>query len=96
METKVVHDKENQEFTIDLNGDQAELAYALPQDDILDFQHTFVPEDYRGEGLADKLIKTGLEYAQNNNYKVIASCQAVAAYMRRHKEFESLQIDFID
>ncbi|PIQ20459.1 MAG: GNAT family N-acetyltransferase, partial [Cytophagales bacterium CG18_big_fil_WC_8_21_14_2_50_42_9] len=95
MEAQVVHDEENQEFTIDLNGDQAELAYAQPQDDILDFQHTFVPEDYRGEGLADKLIKTGLEYAQDNGYKVIPSCPAVAAYMRRHKEYESLMKSFM-
>jgi len=96
MDAQVIHDEESQEFTIELDGgDQAELAYAKPQDDVLDFQHTFVPADYRGEGLADKLIKTGLEYAQENNYKVIPSCQAVAAYMRRHKEYESLMKSFM-
>jgi hypothetical protein len=95
MEAKVVHDEAAQEFTIDLEGDQAELAYAKPEDKVLDFQHTFVPENFRGEGMADKLIKTGLEYAQDNDYKVIASCPAVAAYVRRHKEYEPLLSSFM-
>ncbi|WP_026462450.1 GNAT family N-acetyltransferase [Adhaeribacter aquaticus] len=90
METTVNHDKDNQEFSITLENDQAELAYSLPKDNVMNFQHTFVPENFRGKGVAFQLIKTGLEYAQNNNYKVIASCPIVAAYIRKHKEYEPL------
>ena len=95
MEITVNHDKEAQEFTAELDGDQAELAYALPEDDVMDFQHTFVPEAFRNEGVANQLIESGLKYAQSNKFKVIASCPAVSAYVRRHKEYQSLLKNFL-
>ncbi len=90
MDINIKHDEEAQEFSIDLDGEQAELTYALPEDNVMDFQHTFVPENYRGEGVANQLIETGLKYAENKKFKVIASCPAVAAYVRRHQEYEPL------
>ncbi len=95
MDINITHDKEAQEFTAQLKDDQAELAYALPADDVIDFQHTFVPEDYRNEGVANQLIEAGLNYAQEQKFKVIASCPAVSAYVRRHKEYQSLLKNFM-
>jgi predicted GNAT family acetyltransferase len=95
MSLSINHDKKAQEFTIQLENDQAELAYAMPDDNVIDFQHTFVPEDFRGEGVANELIKAGLQYAEDQKYKVIASCPAVAAYVRRHKEFQPLLKSFM-
>jgi len=90
MDININHDKEAQEFTAQLEDDQAELAYSLPGDDVIDFQHTFVPEEFRNEGVANQLIQTGLDYAKEQNFKVIASCPAVSAYVRRHQEYQSL------
>ena len=90
MDFNIKHDKEAQEFTAQLEGDQAELAYALPEENVIDFQHTFVPEDFRNEGIGNELIKTGLEYAKEQKLKVIASCPAVSVYVRRNKEYQSL------
>ena len=94
MEVKVTHDQEAQEFSAQLEGEQAELAYAKPEDNVIDFQHTFVPEKFRGKGVANKLIETGLKYAESQKFKVIASCPAVSAYVRRHKEYEGLLKSF--
>ena len=95
METNVKHDKEAQEFIVVLEVEQAELAYALPEDDVIDFQHTFVPENFRNEGIANELIKCGLEYAKDQNFRVIASCPAVSAYIRRNKEYQTLLKNFL-
>ncbi|MGV3589431.1 MAG: GNAT family N-acetyltransferase [Adhaeribacter sp.] len=95
MDININHDKEAQEFTVELDGDQAELAYALPEDDVIDFQHTFVPEDYRNEGVANQIIEAGLNYAKEQKFKVIASCPAVLAYVRRHKEYQPLLKNFL-
>ena len=95
MDINIQHDKEAQEFTVQLDDDQAELAYALPEDDVIDFQHTFVPEDYRNEGVANQHIEAGLNYAKEQEFKVIASCPAVSAYVRRHKEYQSLLQNFL-
>ncbi|MDB5260823.1 MAG: hypothetical protein JWQ14_104 [Adhaeribacter sp.] len=95
MDIKINHDKEAQEFTAQIDGDQAELAYARPEDKVIDFQHTFVPESARNEGVANQLIEAGLAYAQDEKLKVIASCPAVSAYIRRHKEYQPLLKNFM-
>ena len=87
---QIKHNAEDQEFTTEVDGHSGELAYSLPMDDVIDFSHTYVDEDIRGQGVADELIKTGLKYAEENNLKVVATCPAVSAYIRRHHEFQKL------
>jgi predicted GNAT family acetyltransferase len=90
MEINIIHDQEGQEFTAALGQEQAEMSYAKPQEKVIDFQHTFVPEKFRRKGVASKLIKAGLQYAADQQWRVIASCPAVAAYIRRHAEYQPL------
>lgn len=91
MEKLVIkHDKEEREFTTEVDGYSGELAYSLPADQVIDFSHTYVDEPVRGQGVANELIKTGLQYAEENNLKVIASCPAVSAYIQRHQEYQHL------
>ncbi|GGK65269.1 hypothetical protein GCM10011405_11630 [Rufibacter glacialis] len=79
------HDQEAQQFTALLeNEDIGELAYALPDEDTIDFQHTFIEEEHRGKGYADQLIKHGLDYAASKGLEVRATCQAVASYLERN------------
>ncbi|MDQ3290626.1 MAG: N-acetyltransferase [Bacteroidota bacterium] len=87
---EVKHSTEDQEFTVDIDGFSGELAYSLPRENVIDFAHTYVDENLRNQGVANELIKTGLQYAQDNNFKVIASCPAVSAYIRRHSEWQKL------
>ncbi|HYH55195.1 MAG TPA: GNAT family N-acetyltransferase [Anseongella sp.] len=87
---KVEHDLKYQQFTVYLEDDEAELAYAKPEAGVISFTHTFVPEAYRGWGIAEKLISEGLRYAGENQLKVIAGCEAVSAYLDRHPEFKKL------
>ena len=86
----VKHSPEDQEFTVDIDGQGGELAYSLPRENVIDFAHTYVDEDLRNQGIANELIQAGLQYAQDNNFKVIASCPAVSAYIRRHAEWQKL------
>lgn len=90
MQLNIHHDLEAQEFTAALENDQAELSYARPEDKVMDFQHSFVPESFRGNGVADQLILAGLRYAQEQQFRVIASCPVVAAFIRRHKQYQPL------
>lgn len=91
MEITVQHNEADQEFYADIPGSEAELAYSLPEDGIIDFQHTYVSENIRGQGVAEQLVKTGLEYARSKQWKVIATCAFVALFVRRHAaEYDSL------
>lgn len=85
------HDSANQEFTAGPADQQAELAYSLPAAGIIDFVHTFVPENQRGQGVADELAQAGLAYARQAHLKVRTSCEFMASYVQQHhKEYADL------
>lgn len=90
MEVNITHDKEYQQFTAKLGEEEAELAYATPSDEVLDFTHTYVPESARGKGVANKLIEEGLCYAEENGKKVIATCPVVKKFIRRNPDYHKL------
>jgi uncharacterized protein len=90
MRISVTHHADDQAFyaKIDDQETDAELAYSLPGNRVMDFTHTYVPEDLRGQGVADHIIKHGLDYARDKGFKIKATCAAVALYLRRHPEYK--------
>jgi uncharacterized protein len=88
------HDTQDQAFYAQVDGKtiDAELTYSLPKDDVMDFVHTYVDEEYRNLGIGDKLAEAGLTYARNYDHKVKLSCQFMKVYVRRHPEFEELVV----
>lgn len=87
---EITHDKKDLRFYADIEGEEAELTYTFPEDKVMDFDHTFVPEKGRGNGIADQLVKAGLDYAKGQQYKAIASCPVVEAYVKRHPEYRNI------
>jgi predicted GNAT family acetyltransferase len=83
---KIQHDSQNQQFTAGSPADPAELAYSLPAPGMIDFVHTFVPDEMRGQGLADELARAGLSYAREQNLKVLTSCEFMEAFAQRHHD----------
>ena len=81
----IQHDPSNQEFTTTRDGHAAELAYARPADDVIDFTHTFVDEALRGQGLADELARTGLAFAREQKLKVKTTCTFMAGFVKKHR-----------
>lgn len=71
-------------------GDQIGLiAYRLAGDTI-DLTHTEVPEELAGHGIAARLARFALDDAAARGLRVIPSCPYVAAYIRRHPEYQRL------
>jgi len=88
MTFEVVHDAEGHRFYIPLEGGQEAVLEYRQQGDTLDFHHTYVPEQFRSQGLADKVVEAGFRYAQSKNLKVIPTCPYISsAFLRKHKEF---------
>ncbi|WP_242917576.1 GNAT family N-acetyltransferase [Pontibacter liquoris] len=87
---EVIHDEDDLRFYAQLGDEQAELTYTYPEDDVMDLDHTFVPQAYRGQGMADKLVQTSLDFAREQHYKVIPSCPVVEAYLNRHKDYQDI------
>ena len=88
-ELNIIHNTVRESFEVRLDSHTAELNYYLAGDTIV-FTHTGVPAALEGRGVGSMLVKTGLEYAKNNNLKVRALCWFVDGYIQRHAEYQSL------
>ncbi|HEY9540169.1 MAG TPA: GNAT family N-acetyltransferase, partial [Luteimonas sp.] len=60
--------------------------------DILAINHTEVPPEMGGRGIAGKLVEAALRYARDEGLKVLPRCSYADAYMRRHPEYEELRV----
>ena len=86
----VQHDQAAHRFCVKLEGYEACLMYRLAGKE-MDLYHTYVPEVFRGRGMAEKLCKAAFDYAKANGLTVIPSCSYIAgAYLKRHPEYEPL------
>ena len=90
MGQEVKHDEKGKRFVIEVQGREAVLSYT-PKGNVLDFYSTFVPEELRGQGLAEEVVKAAFEYAKEKDLKVLPTCPYVSgAFLKRHKEYQSL------
>ncbi len=87
VELTVIHDEEAQRFTAEVEGMQAVLDYRLRGDRML-FIHTGVPPALEGRGIGSALVRAGLSYALEKGYHIVPLCSFVAAYLRRHPEYD--------
>ena len=84
----VEHDKQHKRFVVALDDDTAVLQYVLRdttdgEQQVIDFTHTFVPPSFRGKGIAEQLVRTGLIWAKKQGYQIVASCWYVDKFLRK-------------
>lgn len=84
----VQHLPNEHRFIIQYEGEEAVLAYRLMnynahgEASAINFTSTFVPPKFRGQGLAEKLVRAGLQWAKTQGYELHASCWYVAKFIR--------------
>ena len=57
---------------------------------VMRIHHTEVPPALQGRGIAGKVVRAALAYAEANGLEVEPWCGFVRAYMRRHAETQRL------
>jgi predicted GNAT family acetyltransferase len=86
----VIHHNNRLKFEVETdstdNVGSAYLTYQMPDDNNVIFTHTFVPLRQRGKGYAEMLVKTGIDWAKENNLVISSSCWYVDKYMAEHAE----------
>ncbi|NPV00563.1 MAG: N-acetyltransferase [Brevinematales bacterium] len=87
----VVHDPENKTFFIEADGYRSYMKYRKISDTVLEYYTTYVPEELRSRGLAQQVVKTALDFARENNMKVIPACSFVDKYLQKNKEYQDLR-----
>ena len=82
------HEPDRQRFTLPTTPVSV-LDYELRAGTAV-FTHTGVPDTYRGQGLAARLVEAGLQWARAEGLKVVPACSYVHVYIQRHPEWQDL------
>jgi predicted GNAT family acetyltransferase len=85
----VRHNAAESRFEVEIDGQLSVADYELHGDQMI-FTHTYTPSAQRGRGIAEKLVRAGLDYARTEQRKVVPACSYVAAFIERHAEYQPL------
>ena len=85
---QILHQPEQNLFYIPLDdGQRAFVKYRHSGDRTtsagVDFWSTFVPENYRSQGLASKMVEHAFQWAEQNNLHIKTSCWYAARVLER-------------
>jgi len=86
---QVRHNRDEAQFEADVEGGLAVVAYNERDGEII-FHHTEVPVASEGKGVAQALVRTALQYARDQQLAVVAECAYVAAFVRKHREYDDI------
>jgi predicted GNAT family acetyltransferase len=85
----VVHDAHKKQFEIQADGYVA-FAHYIQEGDLTIFDHTYVPEVFRGSGIAATIVRAALDEARKLQWKIVPRCSFVAAFIERNPDFADL------
>src|SRR5271154_3172368 len=77
-------------YTIAGDGETVGLAAVANRDNQRGFYHTEVEEQFGGRGLATILVEQALAATRADGKRVVATCPMVAAFIRKHPEFNDI------
>ena len=89
IELDIVNNEKVHRFQAEIDGRLAVISYKL-DGDVITFEHTIVPYTMKGQGIAGQMAHYVLEYARTQGLKVVPQCPFVAAYMKKHPEYDDL------
>jgi len=86
---EVMHSSTQKRFEMQIGDQIAMVKYILGSSEII-FTHTEVPEAVEGQGVAGKIAKAAVEYAQAQGLRIRPMCPYMAAWIKRHPEYHSI------
>lgn len=81
----IQHQQDHQQFVAQLDEHVAKVTYQYVDAKTVDFNHTFVPDAFRGHGVAAELVNTAIAWADENELTIRASCSYVQLRLKRMK-----------
>ena len=90
-EIPVVHNQAAKRFEVTLDGKVAFSKYLLAGEKFI-VEHTEVPVELEGKGLASRIVRTALDYARAQKLQVMPLCPFTAGFIHKHPEYQDLVI----
>lgn len=72
-------------------GYEAEMTFRKAPDGTITIDHTGVPPEYQGRGIAAKLVNRAIADAREQGFRITPVCSYVVAQFRRHPEWANLR-----
>lgn len=89
---KIEQDRSENRFVAHLEHGDAALGYAEAEGQVLNLDHTFVPPEHRGEGIARQLVEHAFAYAEENGWRIRPNCPYVRTWLERNPGRRSLVV----
>lgn len=86
MSLEVHNNERERKFYAVVEGQEAVIEYAK-MGDIYNLAHTFVPEELRGQGVANQLVQGALDQIRKEGARFLPSCPYVQAFLKKHPEY---------
>lgn len=68
----------------------AEMTFSMAGEQLMIIDHTFVNDNYRGQGLGKKLLYELVDLARDNNIKIVPLCPFAASVFAKEKNIEDV------
>ncbi|QCB32140.1 N-acetyltransferase [Psychrobacter sp. PAMC27889] len=86
---EIIHNQSANRFETSIDNQTGYISYQ-ERGDALVYDHTIVPQALGGRGIGSALVKQALDYARENDKKVVPQCSFVSAYISKHPEYQDL------
>lgn len=87
---RIVDNPRRHRYEAVLGGRVVGISQYTLTDDVITFLHTEVDQSAEGKGLGSRLAAGALDDVRRRGLKVVARCPFIAAYVRRHRDYEDL------
>ena len=77
-------------YELVLNGEAVGTLSYRTSDEVVKLIHTNVAPRWEGHGLGERLVAGVLDDIRARGLHIVVQCQFVAAFLRRHPEYEDL------
>ena len=86
----VTNDEDALEYRIAVDGEPVGLIRYTRDGDVITMLHTEIEPRHEGEGVGSELVQRALDDVRARGQHVRPLCPFVAAYIRRHPEYDDL------
>src|SRR5471030_518483 len=73
-----------------LENPKAEVTYVRDNEDTIRIDHTFVSNELRGQNVGKQLIKKVVDFARQENKKIIPQCSFAQKEFTKTKDYEDV------
>lgn len=87
----IINKHENKFFIEDeLNNLIAEITFYFSDDKTIVIDHTYVSDSLKGKGVATMLLDKTVEYARNENYKIVPLCSFAVKKLNESDKYKDV------